>query len=190
VERQMTLESIANTAASYPSMHAHLQVWLIRSILIIIIAGGMHFVFDGHLSVSAQAGSVHVVQPGENLTVIAKRYGVNMYDLARYNDITNLNFLRVNQVLYIPATNPSRHFLPQINFYNPEPDAIPYQRAETPDSALSAHKATATLRIYTVRRGDSLFGIARRFGVSIQALKLRNGLQGDLIRVGQRLIIP
>ncbi len=43
---------------------------------------------------------------------------------------------------------------------------------------------------YTVRRGDSLSEIAMRFGVNLAELKSRNGLQGDIIHVGQKLAIP
>ncbi len=43
---------------------------------------------------------------------------------------------------------------------------------------------------YTVRRGDALSIIARRFGVSVSALMRANGLCSTLIRPGQRLIVP
>ena len=42
---------------------------------------------------------------------------------------------------------------------------------------------------YTVRKGDTLSSIARKHGVSVAALKKRNGLKGDNIRVGQKLKI-
>jgi uncharacterized protein YraI len=44
----------------------------------------------------------HVVQPGENLFRISLNYGVNMYDVARLNGITNLALIYVGQVLLIP----------------------------------------------------------------------------------------
>lgn len=45
--------------------------------------------------------------------------------------------------------------------------------------------------IYIVRRGDTLYGLALRFGVSAQAIASANGLRGlRLIYVGQRLVIP
>lgn len=42
---------------------------------------------------------------------------------------------------------------------------------------------------YTIRRGDTLFNIAKRTGVTVNAIKSRNGL-GKSVRIGQRLIIP
>ncbi len=44
----------------------------------------------------------HTVQHGENLFRIALWYGVNMYDIARLNGITNLAMIYVGQVLLIP----------------------------------------------------------------------------------------
>lgn len=45
-------------------------------------------------------------------------------------------------------------------------------------------------KTYTVQPGETLFQISRRFGVSVDALKLANGLAGSDIRPGQVLSIP
>ncbi|MBF2755393.1 MAG: N-acetylmuramoyl-L-alanine amidase [Gammaproteobacteria bacterium AqS3] len=45
-------------------------------------------------------------------------------------------------------------------------------------------------RYYKVRAGDTLSGIARREGVSVEALKAANNLKRDIIHKGQRLVIP
>ncbi len=42
---------------------------------------------------------------------------------------------------------------------------------------------------YTIRRGDTLFDIAKRTGVTANAIKARNGI-GDSVRIGQRINIP
>lgn len=43
---------------------------------------------------------------------------------------------------------------------------------------------------YTVKRGDTLFRIARKIGISVTSIKRRNGLSNNRLRIGQRLIIP
>ena len=43
---------------------------------------------------------------------------------------------------------------------------------------------------YRVRRGDSLWEIAQTMGVSLAQLRAVNGISGDLINIGQRLLIP
>mgnify|MGYP001585535824 CR=1 FL=1 len=58
-------------------------------------------------------------------------------------------------------------------------------------SAGPAHAAPPADLTYVVQRGDTLFSIALRFGVTVQAIMRANGLtNADLIFVGQRLIIP
>jgi len=52
------------------------------------------------------AGAVHIVQPGEILTRIAQRYGVDVWTLAQANNITNLNRIYVGQRLVIPGAAP------------------------------------------------------------------------------------
>ena len=51
--------------------------------------------------------------------------------------------------------------------------------------AQSAREAT-----HTVARGETLSGIALRYGVTVPGLQARNGLKDDHIIVGQRLVIP
>ncbi len=43
---------------------------------------------------------------------------------------------------------------------------------------------------YTVRRGDTLYKIARRTGVKVGALRSRNGIWGNRLRIKQRITIP
>lgn len=46
------------------------------------------------------------------------------------------------------------------------------------------------VRTHTVVAGDSLWGISRRYGVEMDAIRSANGLDGDRVRIGQTLIIP
>jgi murein DD-endopeptidase MepM/ murein hydrolase activator NlpD len=59
-------------------------------------------------------------------------------------------------------------------------------------SAVSVPADPAADRVHTVVRGDTLFGLARRYGVSVGALVSSNHLASDRapLRVGQRLVIP
>lgn len=43
---------------------------------------------------------------------------------------------------------------------------------------------------YTVRRGDTIFRIARRYGTTVTAIRRRNGLTRSTVRIGQRIVIP
>lgn len=54
----------------------------------------------------------------------------------------------------------------------------------------SGNAPAAGMETYTVARGDTLSGIARRFGVTVKALRAANNLKGDTIRAGAKLLIP
>ena len=66
----------------------------------------------------------------------------------------------------------------------PTPVGAPLAPTQAPDQA-----APAGTR-YTVRSNDTLYSIAMRFGVTVDAIKQANGLTSDLIQIGQQLIIP
>ncbi|MCL1964302.1 MAG: LysM peptidoglycan-binding domain-containing protein [Firmicutes bacterium] len=44
--------------------------------------------------------------------------------------------------------------------------------------------------IYTVQRGDSLWSIAQKFGVSVENIMYMNNLVSPILCVGQQLVIP
>ncbi|MEO8251273.1 MAG: LysM peptidoglycan-binding domain-containing protein [Chloroflexota bacterium] len=113
---------------------------------------------------------VHVVQSGEHLTGIARRYGSTITAIAGVNGIANPSFLRVGQRLIIPGT------------------AAPAPAAK-PSSAPAAPAATPLVHI--VAPGETLTGIARRYATSITAIARANGIaKPSYLRVGQRLAIP
>jgi LysM repeat protein len=56
--------------------------------------------------------------------------------------------------------------------------------------ALPAWLAASERDMYTVKKGDTLSGIARTYKVTVRELKASNGLRGDLIKIGQKLRIP
>lgn len=49
---------------------------------------------------------------------------------------------------------------------------------------------TPTGNLYTVKKGDSLYSIANKYGISVNDLKNANNLTGNLLQIGQTLIIP
>ncbi len=50
--------------------------------------------------------------------------------------------------------------------------------------------SSAKADLYTVKRGDSLYKIARKFHTTVSKIKRLNGLRSNLLRPGQRLIVP
>lgn len=113
---------------------------------------------------SAPSYVLHKVRPGETAHSIALRYGVSVEQLRRWN----------------PKSFRGQHLLAGTTLRIYTGSA----------SAASAESTQRTTRTYTVRAGDTLFSIARRFGVSVEELRQHNNLDSDHIWVGQRLHIP
>ena len=112
---------------------------------------------------------VHIVAWGETLTGIARRYGSTISAIAAANGIANPSYLRTGQRLTIPGT--ATPAAPK----KPKPGAVPATAAAT----------------HVVASGETLTGIARRYGSSIAAIVKANGIADpSFLRVGQRLSIP
>ncbi len=128
----------------------------------------------------ANSDGTHVVQPGENLYRIAIRYGVTVEVLAEANGLSDPTLIRPGQVLRIPRSGTSE----------PGNRGTKAQTSGKKAAAKPAAPARTVSYRYTVIRGDTLYAIARRFGTTVEVLRRANGLGSDLIRPGQRLLIP
>lgn len=55
---------------------------------------------------------------------------------------------------------------------------------------LVSFQLPALARTHTVEKGDTLYSIAHKYGTSVQALQQANNLSGDMIKIGQVLLLP
>lgn len=65
-----------------------------------------------------------------------------------------------------------------------------YVSAITGERVVASSQGSAATRSYRVRRGDTLWGIARRHGVSVARLREINDLNSTTIRPGDRILVP
>lgn len=54
----------------------------------------------------------------------------------------------------------------------------------------STAKKSSSGRTHTVTKGDTLYGLARKYGTTVTKIKSANGMSGDMIRLGQKVKIP
>ncbi|MEM7390799.1 MAG: LysM peptidoglycan-binding domain-containing protein [Verrucomicrobiota bacterium] len=114
----------------------------------------MATLFSGVSSPGHAKDREYVVKKSDTLMQIAKRHGVGLHDLARYNKLKNLDALAIGQHLKIP----------------PRPGEP---------------------RDYRVKKGDTVGGIAKKFGTSSSAIIAYNNLRNpDRLSINQLLKIP
>ncbi len=113
------------------------------------------------------ADTSYVVQPGDTLTRIAARHNVSVEAIVQANRLPNANVIYVGQVLTIPGPSPA-----------PAPAG--------PGPATPAGGGGT----YIVQSGDSLYRLAARFNVTVDALIAANNLTSTTLQIGQVLNIP
>ncbi|HYC30739.1 MAG TPA: LysM peptidoglycan-binding domain-containing protein [Gemmatimonadales bacterium] len=103
----------------------------------------------------------HRVRRGETLSEIADEYGVTQRDLRRWNALPASGFIRAGQRLRV---SPPR---------------------------TSSADASVEERTHVVKRGDTLSGLAKKYGVTVEALREANGLANETtLHAGKSLRIP
>ena len=110
------------------------------------------------------------VRRGDNLAAIAQQFGVSIEELKAWNGLKS-NRITAGEYLTIRASNAA--------------GAI---RASNSAGSMPASDS-ASAGQYRIQRGDTLDGIAKRFGVTIDQLKSWNSLRGTRIQVGDSLTI-
>ena len=108
----------------------------------------------------------HKISKGENLTVIAKKYGVKAKDISKANPNAP-KILKLNSILLIPNNN------------------------QTSESKLPETVANSTPGLHEVQAKETLWGISKKYNVSVDDLKKVNpSLETEGLKIGQQINIP
>lgn len=126
--------------------------------------------------VAMAGGRFYIVQSGDTLSSIAKKYAVSVSELKKANNIRRGRLLKVGIRLAIPGGNE----IPA----NDGARRIP--------AATSAKRAVATKsRYHVVKRGENLTNIAVKYKVSLNEIKDKNRIKNiSKVFVGARILIP
>jgi membrane-bound lytic murein transglycosylase D len=131
----------------------------------------------------------HTVKKGETLVTISKKLKVTRADLAEANYLSTRAKLTAGQRLIVPRA-------PALMLASTPDNPPPPTETRSADAVVAISNTAPTVRettpaslTYRVKRGDTLFSIAKLYRTSVASLKSWNRLRSNSIQVGQRLTI-
>ncbi|MBE6152661.1 MAG: LysM peptidoglycan-binding domain-containing protein [Firmicutes bacterium] len=156
--------------------------------------------------------NTYTVKSGDSLWSIAKKFNITVNDLKTENNLTS-NLINVGQILKIPSSEPSNPNPNYIIYVVKSGDSlyrIAQQYNTTVDTIKSFNNLTSNILnigqqllipineienetpgiTYTVKSGDSLWSIAKRYNTTVDEIKNLNNLTSNILSIGQQLLIP
>ena len=114
----------------------------------------------------------HLVKAGETLYSIARRYRLTVEDLSDWNNLKSTN-IKVGQKLTLIS------------------DGQATENTEKQESELSqASLRPVVSKFHIVQKGETLYRIAKKYGVTLDSIRKLNEIQGDAIQAGQKIELP
>lgn len=131
-----------------------------------------------------QEFAYHKIRRGESVSTIARKYGVSQSKIAAFNGLSSRHRIRAGKTLRIP---------------HPSMKSTSAMRAKTsPTKKLSSQSVASRSKkpqsfskkgAYRVQKGDTLWNISRKHGISVADIKAKNGITSNAIMPGQSLIL-
>lgn len=151
-------------------------------------------------------GNTYIVKAGDSLYQIARKYNVSVDEIKKVNNLSSNN-LKVGQKLIIPEM-----IVVKANEYQVKVGDSLYQIAKKYNTNVEEIKKINNLSSnllsigqilkipdgnnqikndeYVVKKGDSLYQIAKKYNISVMELKELNNLSSNLLNIGQVLKVP
>ncbi len=131
----------------------------------------------------------HTVRNGEKLSTIARKYGVTVADLRSWNYIGKKGIrtgkklvVYVKQDVAAPTNNVAKSDAPK------DPQTNIAAKANPDSTTKLADNSTSDVKIHKVKKGETLYGISKKYGISIDKLIEINGLKKNpQLLLGQKI---
>jgi LysM repeat protein len=137
--------------------------------------------YEQYVTTVSGSATEYVVRRGDTLSQIATRTGVSIAQLRAANGMSG-DLLQVGQKLQVPGTAPTTA--------NSTASATTVASLAPASAAGEDAPAPVTTEVtHRVRRGETLWRIATRYGTSVNTLRSQNSLVSDVLQVGQMLRI-
>ena len=130
---------------------------------------------------------LYKVKPGESLILIAKKFKVKVSDLKRWNNLRG-NTLRAGQLLCIRPVTVKKKTTTQRKVVKKSSS----KKRKTTTRSRTKYKYKRVVTYYKVRRGDSLWKIAKKFNTTVSELKRLNNFRGRNVKLyaGRKIKVP
>ncbi|MEW5807123.1 MAG: LysM peptidoglycan-binding domain-containing protein [Acidobacteriota bacterium] len=123
----------------------------------------------------------HLVQRGETLSAIARKYGTSVAAIQRVNNMGKRTLINERSYLVIPG---SSYVPPDLAAQNVPASIRQEEKARTSEKYPKGERV-----VYRVRKGDSLFSISRKFNTDVDSLCAWNGISKSKILYPEEKLI-
>lgn len=169
-----------------------------------LLSIGQNLIIPG--KISEKESDEYAVQKGDTLYSIARKFNTTVDNLKSLNNITT-DSLAIGQILKIPGKENIK-----VNTYTVKKGDNLYSIARTYGTTVDKLKDINNLTsnnlsigqvlklpsgdttkdnvVYTVKKGDSLYSIAREYGTTVDALIKLNNITSNTLSIGQKLLLP
>lgn len=124
---------------------------------------------------SLSADSSYIVKKGDTLYSISRKYQITVPELRAANNLSENDVLKVGVKLVIPSADIE--------------NAAALSASKTSETKPNVSSKSATS--YIVQKGDTLYGIARKYNIKLNELLSLNNLDNSsTIKIGQKILVP
>jgi LysM repeat protein len=144
-----------------------------------------------YILISPLKVETYSVKKGETYYSIAKNRGITEEELKKLNPDKG-TVLGIGEIIYVPFVESEDNIVTNIS----TPKSKKEERKERAEEKKSGNTAAAKQQTviknitHTVEQGESLYAIARKYGVTVEAIKAANPSLTDALTIGQQIIIP
>lgn len=147
----------------------------------------------------------YVVKSGDTLWSIARKYNLSVNELKALNNLSS-NVLSVGQRLIVGKESSNDYVVSagdtlwaiarKFNVSVDDIKALNNLSSNNLSIGMTlkippySNKKNEETNVYVVKSGDSLWSIARMFNSTVDEIKSLNGLKSNVLRIGQRLVVP